>query len=114
MPNTDIRQPAPLVDWSHMIQEIDRALSQAAAEAAGRAVMEPVHDQRGNVELDQRIVRTESLLKGFDDCLNLVQSRVGQCDLALEKKENAVGEWLNSVRSIRQTLAAWNGSDGTC
>jgi hypothetical protein len=107
MPNADIRQSARLIDWPRMIEEIDKALSQAAVEAAARAGAEPMHAQAGSLEFDQRIARTEVLLKGFDDCLNLVQTRVGECDAALAKKEHAVIEWLNSVRSIREALAAW-------
>src|SRR5438105_15769625 len=94
MPNADIRQSARLIDWPRMIEEIDRALGQAAAEAAGRACPEAVDAEPAKLGFDQRIAQTAALLKGFDDCLNLVQSRVGQCDLTLEKKENAVAEWL--------------------
>jgi len=90
-----------------MIEEIDRALSQAAAEAASRAGPEAIDDEQVKPAFDQRIAQTTALLKGFDDCLNLVQSRVGQCDAALATKEKAVTEWLNSVRSIRESLAAW-------
>jgi hypothetical protein len=107
MPNADIRQPVRLIDWPRMIEEIDKALSQAAVEAAGRADAEAVDAEPVKLALDERIAKTTALLKGFDDCLNLVQTRVGQCDQALAKKENAVAEWLNSVRSIRQALAAW-------
>ena len=108
MPNTDIRQPARLIDWPRMIEEIDLALTQAAAEAAGRACPEAADTEPDKPGFDERIAQTAALLKGFDDCLNLVQSRVGQCDLTLAKKEKAVAEWLNSVRSVQQALAAWH------
>jgi hypothetical protein len=111
MPNADIRQTARLIDWSRMIEGIDRALSQAADGAAGRADAEHLATEPRQFEFEQRIAQTAAFLKGFDDCLKLVQARVGQCDVALATKENAVSEWLNSVRSIRQALAAWHAGD---
>jgi hypothetical protein len=107
MPNADIRQTSRLIDWPRMIEEIDRALCQAATEAAGRAGGEVMEAEGVQPGFEQRIAQTSALLKGFDDCLNTVQSRVEQCDLALANKEKGVSEWLDNVRSIRKTLAAW-------
>jgi hypothetical protein len=100
---------ARLIDWPRMIEEIDRALTQAAQAAAGRAAPEAVDIAAVKPGLEPRIAQTEALLKGFDDCLKLVEYRVGQCDLALAKKEKAVAEWLSSVRAIRESLSAWPG-----
>jgi hypothetical protein len=90
-----------------MIEEIDRALTQAAEQAAGRQEREAPAAEPGKLQLDERIAQTTALLKGFDDCLKLVQDRVGQCDEVLAAKEKAASEWLDNVRSIRQGLAAW-------
>jgi len=110
MPNADIRQTARLIDWPRMIEEIDRALNQAALEAAGRADRGADEAAAGKTDIDERIAKTAALLKGFDDCLNQVETRVGQCDLVLARKEDAVAEWLDRVRSIRQSLGAWHGT----